>query len=280
MNVYESFADAPLEEQDPAADGNDKHAGLVLASERRGLMSVQDAPSARVLVVPFVPMSEGDRRDAVYGLKRAHARFRGNGRLMVLMAAGPQQRRTWGEPFTRDLRETQRRLGVPVTGRYDRLTWKALAPWFDALAIELSTPQKPRRDPRLGKQLAWHQALYNRRAAVAYSQHRPSQLGRPERIDRADCSGSVSGGCDWAGILPHVNWRYQNTDTQILMGLPVTHLRDALPGDVVLYGRGRDPSHVALYLGGGRVWSFGSYPIKLLAVDYRTDRIAIRRFVP
>jgi hypothetical protein len=49
---------------------------------------------------------------------------------------------------------------------------------------------------------------------------------------------------------------------------------------VVLYGRGGDPTHEALYLGGGRVWSFGSYPMKLLDVGYRGDMIAIRRFVP
>jgi hypothetical protein len=279
MQVYQSFADAPLEEY-TTPDGDDRRSGTVVAAEKRGLMSVADAPSSRVLVVPFVPMSQGAKGDAVYGLKRAHARFRGNGRLAILMAAGATQRRTWGESFTRDLRVTQAKLGVPVTGRYDRHTWRALAPWFDALAIDLSEPKAPRRDPRLGTQLAWHQALYNRRAAVSYSQWRPSQLGRPETISRADCSGSVSGGCDWANILPHVSWRYQNTDTQILMGLPVPHRRDMLPGDLVLYGRGRDPSHVALYLGDGRVWSFGSYPIKLLPLDYRDDLIAVRRLVP
>ena len=116
--------------------------------------------------------------------------------------------------------------------------------------------------------------------SVAYSQARPSQLGKPENITYADCSGSIAAGCNWAKVLPQVDWRYTNTDVQILFGLPVPNLAAALPGDVLFYGQGNDPSHEAMYLGGGRVWSFGSYPIKLLDADYRHDRIAIRRFVP
>jgi hypothetical protein len=113
--------------------------------------------------------------------------------------------------------------------------------------------------------------------SVLYSQIRPSQLGPALLITRADCSGSVAGGCAWAKILPKVDWRYTNTWAQITFGQPVPDFSHAKPGDVFLYG---SPSHEALYLGNGLVWSFGSYPIMILPHDYRHDRCAIRRFVP
>ncbi len=191
-------------------------------------------------------------------------------------------RRTWWQYtgpglFTRDFRETRRLVGLPLTPTvYDEAAWRKLAPSLNSLAISLITPKL---NTMIQQQLAWHTVLYNRRMDVPYSQARPSLLGRPETIRYADCSGSIAGGCDWAGILPKVDWRWTNTDVQILFGTAVPSLSAAKAGDVVLYGRGDNPSHEALYLGGGRVWSFGSYPIKLLDIDYRHDRIAIRRFV-
>jgi hypothetical protein len=278
VEVYDNFHAVPLD--DPGTDGDDSTpVGDRLLIPTPQLLTVTKPTS---MVVPFRACEPGDTGDKVYALKRAHARFRGGGRLAMLMAKPPSVRRTWSQytgpgSFTRDFRETRRRLGLPLTPTvYDEAAWKKLAPWFDSLAISLITPKISNV---IQKQLAWHTVLYNRRGSVAYSQARPSQLGRAENISRADCSGSIAGGCDWAGILPKVDWRWTNTDVQILFGQPVASLAQAKPGDVVLYGQGGNPSHEALYLGGNRVWSFGSFPIKLLNVDYRGDRIAIRRFV-
>jgi hypothetical protein len=280
MDVYDNFHNAPLDEP-PLEDGDDS----IPVKERPEAPEVRflTAIGSGSLVVPFRYCEPGSEGDKVYALKRAHARFRGGGRLAMLMAKPKSVRRTWSQytgpgSFTRDFRETRRRLGLPLTPTvYDEAAWRKLAPWFDSLAISLITPKL---NTMIQRQLAWHTALYNRRGAIAYSQYRPSQLGRPESITRADCSGSIAGGCHWAGILPKVDWRWTNTDVQILFGQHIPDLASAKLGDVIFYGRGGNPSHEALYLGGGRVWSFGSYPIKLLDASYRHDRIAIRRFVP
>lgn len=279
MDVYDNFHSAPLDEP-PEEDGDDS----IPVRERGELVQPRQLMAAKSvsLVVPFRPCEPGDQGDKVYALKRAHARFRGGGRLARLMAKPKSVRRTWSQytgpgSFTRDFRETRKLLGLPLTPTvYDEAAWKKLAPWFDSLAISLITPKL---STSIERQLAWHMALYNRRMSVAYSQYRPSQLGRPESITRADCSGSIAGGCAWSGILPKVDWRWTNTDVQILFGTAVSSVGHAKTGDVVFYGQGSNPSHEALYIGGGRVWSFGSYPIRLLEVDYRPDRIAIRRFV-
>ena len=143
----------------------------------------------------------------------------------------------------------------------------------------MHTPQPTvsARDKQIALQLRWHTALYNRRMSVLYSQLRPSQLGPAQWITRADCSGSVAGGCKWAAVLPTVDWRYTNTWSQIGFGHHVDSIANALPGDVILYG---SPSHEALYLGHELVWSLGSYPIKILNYRYRHDLNTIRRFVP
>jgi hypothetical protein len=282
MDVYDNFHTAPLDEQDPKDDGDDRvpPRTRTYAEEPRVLMGLAPTPT---LVVPFRPCKPGDQGDHVYALKRMHARYRGGGRLTRLMSKPMSVRRTWSQytgvgSFYRDFRETRKKLGLPETPVvYDDDAWRKLAKYADSLTLKLLV--QPTQTV-FQRQLAWSMALYNRRMSVSYSQVRPSQLGKAEEITRGDCSGGVAGGCHWAGILPQVDWHYTNTDVQILFGVSVKNIAAAQLGDIVFYGRGSDPSHEALYLGGGRVWSFGSYPIKLLDVDYRHDRIAIRRFVP
>ena len=286
MNVYDSFHDAPLDEE-PEWEGDDSIpvGSRITGHEPRTLVAVTAAPTPN-LIVPYRHSEPGTVGDRVFALKRAHARFRGGGRLTALRLKRESVKRTWGTysgagSFTRDFKETQRKLGVPITGEYDKATHVKLAPWYDAYALELLQPDP--REAKIAKQIAWHMEFYNQRYRISYSQARPSQLGPVSLISRADCSGSIAAGCEWADILPRVDWRWTNTDTQIVFGKPVPDLRLALAGDVVMYGHGSDPNHEALYLGGGRVWSFGSYPAKLLPVDYNRGtlggRIAIRRFL-
>lgn len=128
-------------------------------------------------------------------------------------------------------------------------------------------------------------AVYERRANVAYSQARPSQLlrhGLPVRvaakaITRADCSGLVAIGCDWAGIRKGVDWRYTNTWVQLALFPHETPLARAEPGDLVFYGPStNDPHHVAIYKGDGHVYTNGHHPMSVEKIDYRPDRIHIR----
>lgn len=274
--VYDSFTDV-CEQHDPALDGWDG----INPKDRRTLVGLAPAPPrflmstlgllapARSIVVPYMAVGQGDESPYVYAVKRAWARSRGRGRLTQLMAKPLDVRRRWGPQFSEEFGASD----------YTKLRHQKLAPFFDALALDLvrQATAVSKRDLKIAKQIGWLNALYNRRTHVAYSQVRPSQLGSADRITRADCSGSIAGACDWAGILPEVDWRYTNTWIQITFGRPVATVRDALPGDVFLYG---SPSHEALYLGDGMVWSFGSYPIKILRHDYRHDRRAIRRFLP
>lgn len=282
MEVYDNFHTAPLDEP-PEWEGDDsalKPKQRVNLPMARSLAGIVAQPT---LIVPFRPAEPGDEGDHVYALKRMHARFRGGGRLAMLMSKPKNVRRTWSlytgpGSFYRDFRETRRKLGLsPTPVVYDASAWRKLAPYADDFTLSLLVPKV---EAKIDQQMAWLMALYNRRNHVAYSQARPSQLGRADNVTRGDCSGSIAGCCDWARVLPQVDWRWTNTDTQILFGTEVPTLGQAKRGDIVFYGQGSNPAHEAFYLGGGRVWSFGSFPIKLLAVDYRSDRIEIRRFVP
>ncbi len=282
--VFDSFADAVDETYDPSLDGYDGDptirrslAGL-LPRPPRFLLAAKPAQS---IVVPFIATGPGDEGDQVYALKRANAKFRGGGRLRKLMAkeTSEEQRRRWGPFFTLDWEETQEKLGVKVTGEYDYASHLKLARYYDAFALALVRKAKAvsKRDEQIAEQLAWLNALYNRRANVAYSQARPSQLGSADRITRGDCSGSIAGSCHWANILPEVDWRYTNTWVQNSLGWGVDSVGNALVGDIFLYG---SPSHEGIYVGDGIIWSFGSFPIKFLRYGYRSDLSEIRRFVP
>lgn len=140
-------------------------------------------------------------------------------------------------------------------------------------------------DPRRQRMVNAAWAVYERRAHVAYSQARPSQLlrrGLPLRvaaklIGRADCSGLVALACHRAGIRPEVDWRWTNTWTQLATfrrEVPAAH---ATIGDLVFYGPSPgNPTHVAILLRGERLLTNGHHPMSLEVLDYRPDRIHIR----
>lgn len=139
---------------------------------------------------------------------------------------------------------------------------------------------------------------YARRARIAYSQARPTDLRWPKFVRRLDCSGLVAACMNRAKVMPSVDWRWTNTWIQIKLGRPVS-LSQAKPGDVVFYGTSaNNPTHEALMLGtvqqlkalgvkppaamkGGGKWvlSNGHYPMGIYPVDYRDDRVAIRSLI-
>lgn len=105
----------------------------------------------------------------------------------------------------------------------------------------------------------------------------------------ADCSAFATW-CLWNAVhlsfgapdrVNGTSWRYGSTYTMHLNGRRVA--RTGLQrGDLVLYGRPgvHRTHHVAVYIGGGMVISFGSErgPFKLL-VGYRQDILATRRYI-
>jgi cell wall-associated NlpC family hydrolase len=133
-------------------------------------------------------------------------------------------------------------------------------------------------------QAAWF--YHSERDDIGYSQARPiSTLYygiRPPQVPRyLDCSG-LAITCYWvaglAGYLGAENTTgYGNTWSLNRHGVAVT--RDELrPSDLVFYG---DCSHVAIYVGDGRVISHGSWPGPLLlATNYRSDYHSSRSYLP
>ena len=75
-------------------------------------------------------------------------------------------------------------------------------------------------------------------------------------------------------------WRGGFTGTMAGHGKLVRHDADIRVGDLVLYGPPPTFEHVAVALGGGKVFSHGSEagPFKL-PIDYRPDRAEVRRYI-
>lgn len=83
-------------------------------------------------------------------------------------------------------------------------------------------------------------------------------------------------------LINHTNYRSGYTGTMINGGKVVRHKENLKVGDCVFYGWQSPgvPEHVAIYIGGGLVFSHGSEggPY-ILKVDYRPDRVAMRRYI-
>jgi cell wall-associated NlpC family hydrolase len=98
-----------------------------------------------------------------------------------------------------------------------------------------------------------------------------------------DCS-SFATWCYWAAGAPDPNGLGYNgfgyTGTQILCGRETAEPR---PGDLCFYGPLRDRiTHVAIYVGNGRVVSHGRErgPELYGSISYRPDLQQIRAYVP
>lgn len=233
------------------------------------------------IVAPYIACEAGDKGRPQRIVGRALARA-GHGKLRH----ATRIRRKWDASLTQRLNEWRATVGIKNRDpKYTREDHRKLARWWDSFnhrlaADELASRRKETREQRIRRRvLAELEYLYNRRGAIAYNQARPYDRRRPPR--RLDCSASKQWADEYAGAPTSGSpWGYGNTYTQL------THYRRihkvivsgrgsydrAQPGDPVYYGA---PSHVTVYLGNGRVFSFGSYPMKILPVDYRSDRTAI-----
>jgi hypothetical protein len=83
-------------------------------------------------------------------------------------------------------------------------------------------------------------------------------------------------------LVNGANWTAGYTGTMFTRGKRVVHDENLKIGDLIFYGNqgGGIPEHVAMYIGGGCVFSHGSeggpYILKL---DYRSDRRMSRRYI-
>lgn len=81
-------------------------------------------------------------------------------------------------------------------------------------------------------------------------------------------------------IVNGANWTGGFTGTLLEHGKTVHHESGLKVCDAVIYGNGYPGEHVAMYIGGGKVFSHGSEggPY-ILPVHYRPDVLAFRRYI-
>jgi hypothetical protein len=140
--------------------------------------------------------------------------------------------------------------------------------------------------------------MVRNKEAVHYSQRPDRWVGIERGLSSlqgqyprtSDCSSSATwllwdAMCRNYGVRDLVNglnWRAGYTGTMYTRGKAVVHDKNIKVGDLIFYGSqaGNIPSHVAVAIGGGLVFSHGSeggpYILKL---DYRNDRRMTRRYI-
>jgi hypothetical protein len=239
-------------------------------------------------VVPFVrELRPGTRGKDVVAVKRA------------LWRAGVYRKpraftRIYGPFVVRAVKRFQRQEGLIVDGQYGLLTHRRLARWFDEYAVALlgQAPRPTHADEIRARILSSAAVLYNRRSHVHYTMGWARMQIVRQRMDARDlatvahiyedCSSSITGLYFVAGGPDpnHLDFNGQGfTGTMCAHGRSVP-LVAAKPCAAVFYGNGPPWKHVALYLGGGRVWSFGSEAGPyILPIDYRGDRGDIREYL-
>jgi hypothetical protein len=147
-------------------------------------------------------------------------------------------------------------------------------------------------------QAAW--LGYNHKAVLHYTQggNRWEGIANRKNAKRgsypnyADCS-SYATWCLWNGlylgfqssdVVNAASWRAGYTGTMLSNGAPVGKLANVLPGDLVLYGRGKPGEHVAIVVavksGVPMVISHGSEAGPFyVPYNYRSDVMGIRRYI-
>ena len=193
------------------------------------------------------------------------------------------------ETMAAEVRTFQSTHGLDADGEAGDQTFTALEPFFDAygrrllaaVTRELASPTGIRQ-----RIVAAADVGVRNRDAIHYTQdgRRMQGVREQRRLPRfpefEDCS-SFATWCYWVAGAPDPNGRgydgFGFTGTQVTQG---TVSSNARPGDLVFYGGGSVPKHVAVYVGNGRVVSHGSEPGPLLLpLDYRSDRSQIRSYV-
>lgn len=290
IEVYDSLLDVPLDEHDPAEDGDDSlvpsRVGAIYPAPLR-VPPPRAAGERLTMVAPYPgPLRRGSRNKAVRAINKG------------LSKAGFRRWQVFSFLFThwteRALGRFLRAKGVPIERDakkriiYTRKAHVALTPHFDAYDIKYLLPQKPkptRDEKERAAFVAQLMYLYNIRYQLAYTQFRPGDCRKPPR--GADCSFSG----EWAGeysdigsLSGYLGCGYGNTYSQLeryrRLGRVRESIRSAKPGDPKYYGSSQwNPTHVAFYIGHkdgrARVWSFGAYPVKILDASYRHDGIAV-----
>lgn len=180
------------------------------------------------------------------------------------------------------LKRFQAKERLKQDGIYGEASHRHLAPYFDAYGAWLMG--QAAETPELRKRRSIVAAAmfgYTSRNSIHYSQAAGYRMWgvrhriRPPSVPVWEDCSSFATWCYWVADAPDPNGLgysgYGFTGTQIGHGRMV-HPDELEPGDLVFYGRRSIPSHVAVYVGSGRVVSHGSEagPL-LLPRTYRSD---------
>jgi hypothetical protein len=186
------------------------------------------------------------------------------------------------------VRAYQRDKGLEVDGQVGPITFSSLLPNYSRYERLLVSQVKPNRiRGKRHKIVATAFVGYKNKDALHYTQDGRRMEGvrngvRPPRHPSWEDCSSFATWCYWAAGAPDPNGSgydgFGYTGTQVQHGKTTNSPR---PGDLVFYGGGAVPSHVAVYVGNGKVVSHGSEPGPyLLAIDYRGDRSQVRSYLP
>lgn len=222
-------------------------------------------------VVPFVrPLHPGKPLEHGQDITAVQRALRDAGALTKPVVAAAYAENTWDAVGV-----FQRKVGLTADEIYGPATHLKLAPHFDDygrwLLVQAKQDLKP--DPReLVVQTAyWY---YGQRARIAYSEDRPIPtvyygIKPPQIPSHLDCSG-LAITCYWvnglAAVLGDENAHGFGNTTSLARHGKVISSSTARPGDLIFYYPGC--SHVAVYVGHGRVISNGHYPMGLYDMHY------------
>lgn len=243
-------------------------------------------------VVPFGrPLKMGMRGTDVRAVQRVLARDKVGGTLKG--ATGVYGIRTRSR-----VKKAQKKYGLPASGVYGLNLHARLAPDFAPFDVFLYTGVNPNetKEQKLRRLIVAAALSFYAHGAHCHYTMGPSRMTivrkKLKSLDGVelyeDCSSSCTGFYYMAGA-PDPNGNGYNlegfTGTLWARGRLVT-LAQAQPGDLVFYKSPSYPgfpyAHVAVYIGGGKVISFGSEPPRILPIDYRTGaygRVGIRSYI-
>jgi hypothetical protein len=185
------------------------------------------------------------------------------------------------------IKKFQATHSLPPDGVYGVRTHRKLMGYFDAYGALLMSESPPPVQPPTLRQKVLGEALwgYNNRASIHYAQVRPMQTvykghSLPQTLD---CSEFATVCYKRAGAADPNRMLFNGfgyTGSLSQQGVLVASSQARI-GDLVFYGTGWPWHHVAVYAGFGKVVSHGSEQGPLLCtLDYRSDRGAIRSYLP
>lgn len=198
-----------------------------------------------------------------------------------------------GGAWQENLKRFQRKHGLKADGQYGPATHKALKPYMAKVPYAVwlwnhyTLPKQPTASRRA---TIVNTALYGARVSgsIHYTQSSLRMYGvrnkiKPPGIPRYEDCSSFSTWCYWVAGAADPNGLGYNgqgyTGTLAAHGRAVSPSQ-ARPGDLVFYGGGFPYTHVAIYIGGGKVVSHGSERGPIVTSMYYRRPSAVRSYLP